>query len=471
MKDKRKVVLILAAIVFVLGVLIKAYYIHYTPVWMRQHDVIGFGAEEGHAAYIEYILNNGALPDFDPRTKWAFFQPPLHHIISAGVLGVFLKLGINAGKAQENLQWLPFAYMLGVMIISVLLYRLFVAKQDDKNQDSKKDDFANSGLLIMVFVTAVHPIYTILSGSINNDALSLFLAAWALYFAVLWYENDSIGRIIPIAITIGLSMMAKLTGGLVAVPVGTLMIVKFVESIKQLRAEKNTDHENDGQYKNNPVVNTIIQYIIFAVIVAPLGLYFTIRNMVKWNMPVNYIPPVGEQFPADMTLSRRLFEIKLPSPYPLIEGSNSSFSDYNAIISLMKTSLFGEWDYSEVSGKLTYFSWALLFTAVILAILCLVATFYMTFNKKSGLCLEGRIVLFLTWITYLAAYLSFSLSYNNFSAEDFRYGAICIVMEGIFLGLYYNRISNKILKTVIFITSALFAGLSLFIYFIIGIKA
>ena len=38
------------------GVLIRLTYIAYTPVWCRQHDVIDFGAGEGHAAYIEYIL-------------------------------------------------------------------------------------------------------------------------------------------------------------------------------------------------------------------------------------------------------------------------------------------------------------------------------------------------------------------------------------------------------------------------------
>ena len=38
------------------GMFLKLAYVMYTPVWCRQHDVIDFGAGEGHAAYMEYIL-------------------------------------------------------------------------------------------------------------------------------------------------------------------------------------------------------------------------------------------------------------------------------------------------------------------------------------------------------------------------------------------------------------------------------
>ena len=82
MKNKSGLTKIIIIALFLLGIFIKLYYINYTETWERQHDVISFGADEGHAAYIEYILNNKSLPDFDPREKWGFFQPPLHHIIS-----------------------------------------------------------------------------------------------------------------------------------------------------------------------------------------------------------------------------------------------------------------------------------------------------------------------------------------------------------------------------------------------------
>ena len=43
------------------GMFLKLTYVIYTPVWCRQHDVVDFGAGEGHAAYMEYILEHSRI--------------------------------------------------------------------------------------------------------------------------------------------------------------------------------------------------------------------------------------------------------------------------------------------------------------------------------------------------------------------------------------------------------------------------
>lgn len=450
MKDKNRLLTIIFIAIIAVGIFIKLYYIHYTPTWVRQHDVIGFGAEEGHAAYIEYLLNNRALPDFDPRSRWGFFQPPLHHIISAITLFISGCLGFSEGQSQENIQIITALYMIGVLILSASIYKKFSENTEDKK----------IGPIVAMLIIAVHPMFTIMAGSINNDALALFLSVLALYFAIRWYENPSIIKIVPVALSIGFAMTAKLTGGLVAVPIGILMLIKLVEGVKELPG-----------FKGSKLSKIIFQYAIFAVIVFPIGLWWSIRNIIKWDMPINYIPPVGEQLPEDISLFRRIFDFKLSGVYPAIEGKNAGYSEFNVIISIIKTSLFGEWDFSEVSHKLTLLSWGLFVFAIVLAVIGLIATVYMTFSKNSGLMLEARVVLFGTWITYLMAYLSFALGYNNFSAEDFRYAAICIVCEGIYTGLFYERISSKVLKRIIIGGSTIFALLSVMVYFIIGLKA
>ena len=37
--------------------IVRTEYIRYTPAWLRQHDVIGFGNTEGQAAFIEYFYH------------------------------------------------------------------------------------------------------------------------------------------------------------------------------------------------------------------------------------------------------------------------------------------------------------------------------------------------------------------------------------------------------------------------------
>lgn len=456
MKNKENLIKLLVIFTFVFGIIIKLYYINYTDVWERQHDVIGFGADEGHAAYIEYLLNNKTLPDFDPREKWGFFQPPLHHIISAVMISFSTKLGANYGRATENIQYLTCFYMIALMIVLFLLYKMAVKSMG-------KGDRFTPGLLVALSVVGLHPMFTLLSGSINNDALSLILAATALVLALKWYENPKTVTIVFVALTIGFSMMAKLTGVLIAVPVGILFVMRLIDVIQRTLYKKEESLGSLG--------HTVIQFLIFAVIVFPIGLWWTIRNIVKWDMPVNYIPPVGEQFPESVTFFQRIFDIRTDTVYCSLINSGAQYDEYNVPLALIKTSLFGEWNFSEISRKLQPFAVMLFVLAVVLVIMSLVATYYMTFSKNSTLKIQYRVALFGTWITYLLAYLGFALGYNNFSAQDFRYGAICIVCEGILLGLFYDSIKSSILKKIILALSMAFGACAFMAYFIIGLRS
>ena len=162
------------------GMFLKIAYAIYTPVWCRQHDVIDFGAGEGHAAYMEYILSHKALPDFDPRSVWAFFQPPLHHIISAVWMWLNIRLGISEGRMHKNVQILPLTYMCLLMFITYMICReLGMRKQ---------------GMLAAMLVASFHPVFILMSGSINNDALSVMLTVLAIYIAILWYLYPTTGN-------------------------------------------------------------------------------------------------------------------------------------------------------------------------------------------------------------------------------------------------------------------------------------
>lgn len=452
MKNKRLPLIILIC-VFLLGFLIKFYYISYTETWMRQHDVISFGAEEGHAAYIEYILNNKSLPDFDPREKWAFFQPPLHHFVSAVSMAFSRNLGLSEKSVQENVQLLTFAYMCIVMIVSYFI--------------CKKLAIGKKSTLITMAIICVHPIFTLLSGSINNDALSLMLAVLSIYMAIMWYERQTIINTILLALFIGLSMMAKLTGALVAPGIGILMVMKIFEKDKSL----------------NSLKNYLVRLILFAVVVAPLGLWWSIRNIIKWHMPVNYIPPVGEQFPENITLTDRLFDMSIRSPYVSLISNGDSYDEHNVFYALFKTSVFGEYDYSQYSRMLVVFAWILLIVSIMLALLSFIGTVTVIINLigKTKVTESGAndnmvknagafTMLAITYFVYMAAYLSFALSYSNFSAQDFRYGAITIVIESIFLGKYLDINKSKVQNVIVMALTMIFFICSLLIYSVIGLR-
>lgn len=441
-----------SAIPYVLfgGGFVKVAYILYTAVWTRQHDVISFGAGEGHAAYIEYILANKSLPNFDPRLVWGFFQPPLHHAISAAWMWVNIRLQIAERQIQENVQVLTLCYMLVLMVVTYYICKELAMKQ--------------RGTLITMLIVAFHPAYTLLSGSINNDALSICLTAVALYVAIVWYKKPSIISIIILALCIGFGMMAKLSAGLIAPGVGLMMLYKLFDDKKN-------------------IVKYIVQYVCFAIVVFPIGLWWTIRNMIRWNMPANYIPEVGEQL-TNSGLLYRLFDIRTGTVYPCMINNGDAYDEYNFILAMIKTSLFGESDFGQISPIITVFATILFATSVILIVLSMVALIRIVFVKEASPAIEYKILFAVTAISIFGGYAMFALSYNNFSAQDFRYAALLIMIMAIFIGLWDDRMeamtialkndeSKKaritLLRRFVFAVSIVFAVSSAAVYLLVGI--
>lgn len=432
------------------GVFVKVSYILYTAVWVRQHDVISFGAGEGQAAYIEYILTNKSLPNFDPRLLWGFFQPPLHHFISAVWMWINIRLGIAERQLQESIQVLTLSYMVMLMLMTYLICKELMMKQ--------------RGILIAMIITSFHPIFTLLSGSINNDALSISLSAVALYIAIRWYKKPGFLGIILMAICIGLAMMAKLSAGLIAPGIGAMMLYKFF-----------TDKKSRIKY--------VFEFLVFGIIVFPLGLWWPIRNKLMWGMPVNYIPEVGEQLTHSSIFSR-LLDVRMSSVYPAMINNSDAYDEYNVWLAMIKTSLFGESNFGQVSGIINPFAIVLFLCSVIIIILEVAAFVAVIRKKEATPAIEYKILLGVTAISLFGGYLAFALGYNNFSAQDFRYAALMIAIMAIFLGLWDDRLDSvsslkknedvtvkriTLVRKAIFAVSVVFAICSAAVYLLVGL--
>ncbi len=424
------------------GGLLKVIYILYTQYFDRQHDVVDFvQGMEGHAYYILYIFQNHRLPDFDPRTVWSFSHPPLHHIISAIWLWVNAKLGYWGETAFENQQILPMCYMI--------LTALFVY------YTAQKLSFEKWGMRIALTLVCFHPIYVMLAGSINNDALSLMLSVAAIYFAVCWYEDNSFLALLLVAATIGLSMMAKLSGGLVAVGIGALMVYKLIERIR----------------KKDKVIRTFVEYICFAIIVFPLGLWWPIRNLVKFNVPISYCEQAAETV-GKTDLTSRFFDFTLTSVYPLTTRNGDAYHEYNLLWMMLKTSLFGEYNYSLYSERITAPAVVLFVVATVLAIVAFAASIYMIFSKKSKMDIGYRLLFAGIYVAVLFGFVSFALQNPYFCAGDFRYSAVAIIVEALLLGMFADRIKDEKMGRIFAVSvtalSVLFALSSACVYVMIG---
>lgn len=398
------------ASILLIGVMMRTAYVLYTAIWTRQHDVIDFGTGEGHAGYIEYIFSNLSLPDGDPRTRWAFFQPPLHHIIAGAWMRFCAHFEVAARQLQENVQLLPLFYVSGVTILTFFIL--------------KELNLKPWGIRIALFIVCFHPALIIMSGSINNDALSLFLAVLAVYFVILWYKAPSYKLIILLAISIGLSMMAKLSGGTIAPAVASLFILKLVK-----------DREHFFKY--------MLQFIVFGIIVFPLGIWWEVKNMLKYGMPFNYIPEVGEQLNA--SLAARLFDVRTGSVYPVLTSNGDAYDEYNVFLTLFKTSLFDDSNLGLESPNINLFATILFISALVLAVISLIATILVIKDRKGvyEMNFEHRLFFGVLYVSLLVSYFSFSLGSHNYSAMNFRYIALTIPVEAVFLGVFADAVSDK----------------------------
>ena len=92
-------------------------YIINTNCATRQHDTRSLDWENGgHFGYINYILENKKLPDFNPTTKWCFSNPPLFYILSAIFVKIQNLFGRQGYQAIENLQYLTVFFTMSFLV-------------------------------------------------------------------------------------------------------------------------------------------------------------------------------------------------------------------------------------------------------------------------------------------------------------------------------------------------------------------
>lgn len=424
-----------------LGAFVKASYILYTPVWERQHDVIDFGAVEGHAAYIEYILQNKALPNFDPRQVWAFFQPPLHHAVCAALMYVEIRLKIAERRLYENVQILPLCYML---VMTLIVYNI-----------CKELKLSSKATLITMLAVSFHPVYILMSGSINNDALALVLSAIAVYVALLWNKKPTLLKIILLGMCVGLSMMAKLSSVLIAPGIGVMMLYRVIKDVKD---------------KKKGIIPYLLELLCFAIVVIPLGLWWPVRNYVKWRMPFNYIPEVGEQL-VKTDLFSRIFDLRTSTVYPCLISNGDAYDEYNVVLAMFKTAFFGESNFSQLSPKITPFACIVFVFGIVIALLGISSAVYVCVNKEIGMQTGEKILFGGVLAGLLGGYFSFALSYSNFSAQDFRYSALAVSILAIFTGIVYDRmvLKGSKIRYLILASSVIFALGAFCTYMLVGL--
>ena len=384
----RAILLVTAA-----GMGLRLIYILGTSIGQRQHDVYSFGSGEGHAGYIEYLYTNLRLPDFDPRTVFQFYHPPLHHTLAALWIRTvrFFWPGLSMEQAGETIQVLTMFYS-GIYL--VYTRKLFSAL-----------GLAGRRLIAAYTVVTFYPALIIMSGSINNDMLSVALMQGAFYHAYRWYREPRSGSILAAALCMGFGMMTKLSVGTASLAIAFLFLLKWVQEPRLRR-------------------RTVAQVAAFGVLCFPLALWWGIRNLVLFGVPVSYVPTLGigsHQYIGGYGLFERLLDFSAYQFRSVYVAWGEPYFEHNVFIGLLKTATFGEQTLSGPEGMVYIAARAMLLINAVLALLVIARLPAVLLGRRRIGDSDRRAYLTIIFLTFLLAYIQFCLAYAHTCTQNARY--------------------------------------------------
>lgn len=402
--------------------LLHLYYIHLTPVDVRQHDFRAI------LFYMQKIIENGInFIQFNPWHLYYFFHQPLHFLIMGYVYFGEIKVFFSTALAGEGIQYISLFYVTASSIVSyALLNRLFTDKK-------------NTYIALILF--SFNPTLFLFSGYISDDVPLLLFSLVSLLYFIHWQQTKQLRFIIFAALFFGLASLTKLSVFLLVPAICFLFAAELFLPFKR----------------------TILNHIcIFVIIAVPLSLIWIVRNHVLYDMPFYNIPdtsPLGQNF-RNISLLDRLTDFSsllipfLDAPYHV---------DANILLAIVKTELFGEWTPVKLFS-FTYFIGLFLY---LLNIIIHCATFVAACFALSCHKAKRHVVLLLFFaIIYFTVFLysfKYALDYPYVCSVDYRLIAIMLLPSIILLT---STLPKKWQRYYLFLSS-LYALLSTTFYLLI----
>lgn len=406
-QEEKWVILILTA-----GFLLKLVYVLYTGIGTRQHDVHSFtDSTNGHAGYIRYLYTYGHLPDFDPRQEFQFYHPPLHHILSALWVSLNRLLGASWEQSWKSIQILTLFYSSACMI---LMYRLL-----------RELSFRGLALLLPLAIFCLHPYMIFLAGSINNDMLSILFMLLTMLYTLRWSQKPCFRNIVILALFIGLGMSTKLSVAYLAPATALVFLWKLLHTPRWTRT-------------------LLPQFLVFALICLPLGLWWYIRCYLLFEMPLTYVPALStesSQYLGDTySFWSRLFDLS-PEQFQYLYisyGENgATYLEHNIFLALLKSSVFEEQTLTRYNDSIYSASFLLFWSNIVLVAYSLYGM--IRYMWRSRFSASARITL---WVTYGLVFLSFIIfcySYPHVCTQSYRYMVPTLFVGIVGIALYLEH--------------------------------
>lgn len=371
--------------IFFAAMMLNLWYVCSSWGNVRQHDYYNF------VMFADYFVSNHFFVA-PPVTylKSVFYHPPFWGVIT----GVFMQFLEFDAVRLVSLFAIGGAYILMWRFMERLKFR----------------EHIKWGLFSFY---CFYPVHGLMSNWVNNDAMVYFLMIAAVYTAYLWYEDSSWKHTLIISGLLLLAGMIKFSGLMVVPAVGMLMLFKLCEARDK---------------KSVALWSKFFVICMGAVLGFAWGIFLLYFRFKLLPPPID----VETQSMTAYSLVQRLFDFT-GLLTPMIKFHELYQVEPNVWLTLIKTSLFGEWTWQGLI-------WASILYGISFVWLLLSAISFKALVLKplgQGFALNAAVILL--FFAVLIAWINFWLDYPFFCSTEFRYTAIFLPLSVLWVGHYLNQ--------------------------------
>ena len=426
-------------IIFVLALILRFVAFLFVNPAINQHDVL---LRFGHFDYAMYLFKYAKLPQ---TVYYEFRQPPINAALQALVMrfiSLFKDYGENYLDLYSHTKILSLIYSI---ITIIIIYKIL--KEFDIPQIMRNFIFA---------VMSFYPGLIIMTTQYSNDPISYMFFYLSLWLTIKWCKNKKLSTIILLALSIGIGMLTKISVGLIAFITGPMMLIIFIRSLVGA---------------SNVSLRTImLQLVIFAFIVFPIGLSYSIRNLIYFDVKFGEIFEVAGETLMAMRYWKWTFADRFLS-FPIsriVESDNSifnelpqsantllktvpttasgiyhSFVEYNIWIDYFKTASFDEFNFGNTIWHplcvliyiLNYIFHILGLGTMVLNIKDAIKSLKNMGKDYKDPIFNIRILSIMLFALALVAYVGFNYKYQYSCNSNYRYIAYITFALAISIGI------------------------------------
>lgn len=380
--------------IFALSFFMNVWFVIKTAGNVYQYDYFNFYM---HADY--FVMNDFFVKNPKMYLSSVYFQPPLWGFVA----GMVTKLMMLIGQTKEvSFDFVRFVSLFAISGSSIIFWKLI-----------KKFDIKENIALVGFAFYCFFPIHSILSGLVNNDAMIYFLMIAVIYLAYNWYLDNSWYNSILISALLFVGGMIKFSALMVVAGLVVLILCKLI-------ADK----------KNYKIILGQSFLMGFGCLLGFAWGFF----LLYFDFPL--VPPPQSNAFQDLSavaLSDRLFSLDtILVPFVNLR---SGLLENNVWLSLIKTSLFGEWMWNN--ALFAYVLYVIGFVFAFIAIM----SFFSLLKLKLGRDYSFNLFVIVLVFAVIISWIVFWLEYPYFCSTEYRYVVILLPLSLLWIMNWWQNLS------------------------------